>query len=63
MAVECVAYLVRIFFVDARAGKIGEPFGSVDVKTGGSSGRLSTHHLGRTCELAAANLGESAYVP
>jgi hypothetical protein len=45
IAVQGVADLVWIFFVDARKCKIGEPLSSVNVKLGGYGSALSTHHV------------------
>jgi len=45
VAVQGVADLVWIFFVDARKRKLGEPFSSVNVKLGGRGSALSTHRV------------------
>ena len=45
IAVQAVTKFVRIFLVEARKRKIGEPLSSVNVKLGGCGSALSTHQV------------------
>ncbi len=45
IAVQAVTKLVRIFLVEARKGKIGEPLSGVNVKLGRCGSALSNHHV------------------
>jgi hypothetical protein len=57
IAVQAVTELVWIFLVDARECEIGKPLRSVDVKTGGHSGRLSTRSVPGKKEKDSQNCG------
>ena len=57
IAVQYVTQLVRVLFVDARERKIRKPPSSVDVKTSGRSGRLSTHHVRTEKQEGCAKCG------